>query len=192
MFDWSNKLKHPEYQDLLHLQMPGDGAYFVAFFPRKRETPAPMFSTLGDGMIIKVSGDFGTDYGFLSALEAAASGEGASFRGTAASVQDRQDGLVLALGAKGEVGYKHCRLAADFPVALRIREGELTVELPQGLQPPAFRLMQPFPGGTVTVDAPGAWALSKPLPGVKLTSSAAGFVLEVPPGLRAVTIVSGR
>jgi hypothetical protein len=147
------------------------------------------FSTLGDGTIIKVSGDFGTDYGFLSALEAAASGEDARFQGTAASVQDRKDGLVLALGAKGEVGYKHYRLSADFPAALRVREGELTVELPQGLQPPAFRLMQPFPGGTVTLRAPGAWALSKPLPGVKLTSSAAGFVLEVPAGLKLVTVV---
>jgi len=192
MFDWANKLKRPEYQDLLHLQMPGDGAYFVAFFPRKRKSAAPTFSTLGGGTIIKVSGDFGTDYGFLSALRAAASGEGASFQGTAASVQDRKDGLVLALGAKGEVGYRQYRLAADFPAALRVREGELTVELPQGLQPPAFRLMQPFPGGTVTVGAPGAWTLPKPLPGVKLTSSAAGFVLEVPAGLQAVTVVRGR
>jgi hypothetical protein len=193
MFDWANKLKQPEYQDLLHLQMPGDGAYVVAFFPRKRQTPAPTFTALGDGTIIKVSGDFGTDYGFLSALPAAAaSGEGVSFQGTAASVQDRQDRLVLALGAKGEVGCKHYRLSADFPVALRVREGELTVELPQGLQPPAFELMQPFPGGTVTVGAPGAWALAKPLPGVKLTSSAAGFVLEVPAGLKAVTVVKGN
>jgi hypothetical protein len=143
-------------------------------------------------MIIKVSGDFGADYGFLSALEAAASGAGASFKGTAASVQDRKNGLVLALGAKGEVGYRQYRLAADFPAALRFREGELTVELPQGIQPPAFQLMQPFPGGTITVGAPGVWALSKPLPGIKVTPSAAGFVLKVPAGLNAVTVAKGR
>jgi len=191
MFDWANKLATKEYQDLLHLQMPGDGVYYVAFFPRKRATPAPTFSTLGDGTIIKVSGTFGTDYGFLSALEATASGEGASFRGTAASVQDRMGGLVLSLGAKGTVGYKKHGLKAGFPAALRVRERELIVELPAGIQPPAFGLMKPFPGGKVTVGAPGQWALSKPLPGVKLAPSATGFVLEVPAGLRTVTVVRG-
>ena len=192
IFDGSNKLVEPEYQDLLHLQMPGDGAYYVAFFPRKRNTPAPSFSTLGGGTIIKVSGNFGTDYGFLSALEATGSGDGATFRGTAASVQDRKGGLVLTLGATGDVRYKQYRLAADFPAALRVRERELTVELPEGIQPPAFRLLQPFPGGTVTVSAPGKWTLPKPLPGVKLTQSAAGFALKVPAGLKAVTVVSGN
>jgi len=189
MTDWANKLVEPEYQDLLHLQMPGDGVYFVAFFPRKRKTPAPTFSKIGDGTIIKVSGTFGTDYGFLSALEARASGEGATFRGTAASVQDRRSGLVLSLGAKGEVGYKKVRLAADFPAALRVRERELTVELPAGIQPPAFELMKPFPGGKLTVTAPGKWSLAKPLPGVKFTASATGFVLTVPADVRAVTVV---
>jgi len=189
MFDWANKLAQPEYQDLMYLQMPGDGVYYVAFFPRKRNAPAPSFSTLGDGTTIKVTGDFGTDYGFLSALETTASGEGASFKGTAASVQDRKTGLVLTLGAKGEVRFKALGLTADFPAALRVGEKELTVELPAGIQPPAFKLMQPFPGGTVTVTAPGQWRLSKPVPGVKLSPSSAGFVLDVPAGLERVTVV---
>jgi hypothetical protein len=188
-FNWANNLKEPEYQDLLHLQLPGDGAYYLVLYPRKRDWPAPTFSTLGNGLIIKVSGDFGTDYGFLSALDAAAAGEGATFQGTAASVQDRKGGLVLCLGAKGEVGYKDYRLAADFPVALRVREKELVVELPAGLQPPAFGLMQPFPGGTVTVTAPGAWVLARPQPGAALTTSASGFVLAVPPGLKELAII---
>jgi hypothetical protein len=192
MFDWANKLAEPEYQGLLHLQMPGDGAYFVAFFPRKRATPVPTFSTLGDGTIIKVDGDFGTDYGFLSALATTASGDAAAFHGTAASAQDRKSGLVLTLGAKGDVRYKEYRLAADFPAALRIRKQQLTVELPRDIQPPAFRLSQPFSGGTVIVDAPGRWALSKPLPSVELTQSATGFVLKVPAGLEAVTAVKSN
>jgi hypothetical protein len=192
MFDWANRLAVPEYQDLLHLQMPGDGAYYVAFFPRRRAAPAPTFSTLGGGTIIKVSGDFGTDYGFLSAQEATGSGEGATFCGTAASVQDRKSGLVLTLGAKGDVGYKRYRLAADFPAALRIREEELTLELPEGIQPPAFQLSEPFPGGTVNVNAPGKWALLNPLPGVEFTQSTAGFVLQVPAGMKAVTVVEGE
>jgi len=191
MFDWANKLGVEEYQDLLHLQMPGDGAYYVAFFPRKRATPAPTFSTLGGGTVIKVSGAFGTDYGFLSAENVTASGEGTSFHGTAASVQDRKGGLVLTLGAKGEVRYKEHALAAEFPAALRVGEQELTVELPRGIQPPAFEMMKPFPGGTVTVSAPGNWKLPKPLPGVELARSAAGLVLKVPAELKTVTLSKG-
>jgi hypothetical protein len=100
--------------------MPGDGSYNVAFSPRKRNTLAPTFGTLGDGKVIKVSGDFGTDYGFLSAREAPASAEDASFQGTAGSVQDRKSGLVLSLGAKGEVRYNTFGLTAAFPVSLRV------------------------------------------------------------------------
>ncbi|MHB9025793.1 MAG: hypothetical protein ACYC7E_16770 [Armatimonadota bacterium] len=190
MFDWINKLGQPEYQDLLHLQMPGDGVYYIAFFPHKRNTPAPVFSRLGDGMIIKVEGDFGKDYGFLSALEtAASSGEGANFKGTAGSVQDRASGRVLSLGAKGEVRYRSYALAADFPASLRVQEKALTVEFPATLQPPAFKLAEPFPGGTVTITAPGEWALAKALPGVTLEKTAAGWALTVPAGARAVEII---
>ena len=189
LYNWANKLKVPEYQDLLHLQMPGDGAYFVAFYPRKRAWPAPTFSTLGDGTIIKVTGDFGTDYGFLSALETRATGEGVTFRGTAASVEDRAGGLVLSLGARGEVRYKSYGLSADFPLSLRVGQKALAIELPASLQPPAFGLARPFPGGAVTISAPGTWALAQPLPGVKLTETAAGLLVQVPAGVRTVGLV---
>lgn len=190
MHDWANKLAQPEYQDLLHLQMPGDGAYFVAFYPRKRTWPVPTFATLGNGLIIKVSGDFGTDYGFLSALSAQASGEQARFQGTAASVQDRETGLVLCLGAAGEVRYREYGLAADFAAALRVGQGELKVELPEKV-PDGERTLQPlipFPGGQVTIFAPGKWNLAKPPGGVRLRREGAGLVLQVPPGVSAVTL----
>ncbi|MHB9023894.1 MAG: hypothetical protein ACYC7E_06910 [Armatimonadota bacterium] len=189
--DWANDLAVPEYQDLLHLQLPGDGTYYVAFFPRKRNAPAPVFSTLGGGTIIKVQGDFGRDYGFLSAQETSAtSGDGVSFKGTAGSVQDRASGLVLSLGAKGEVRYRSITLAAEFPASLRVKEKALTVELPATLQPPAFELAKPFPGGTVTITAPGEWAPAKAQPGVKLEKTAAGWALTVPAGVRAVELIS--
>jgi hypothetical protein len=189
-YDWANKFKDPEYQDLLHLQLPGDGTYYVAFFPRKRNTPAPTFSTLGGGTIIKVEGDFGMDYGFLSTRETTASGEETRFTGTAGSVQDRTEDLVLSLGAKGTVRYKSYALTADFPVSLRLKEKTLTVELPEGMQPPAFGVMQPFPGGTVTLTAPGEWALAKPIKGVKLAKTAAGWQLTAPAGVRTVALTS--
>ncbi|MHB9024605.1 MAG: hypothetical protein ACYC7E_10580 [Armatimonadota bacterium] len=190
MWTWNTKLAEPEYQDLLHLQMTGDGVYYVAFFPRKRNTPAPVFSTLGDGMIIKVSGDFGTDYGFLSAPDATASGDGVNFTGTVASVQDRSTGLVLSLGAKGTVQYQSFGLASDFPASLRVRKKALSVELPASLQPPAFKPAQPFPGGTVTVTAPGEWTLANAQKGVELTKIAAGWAITMPSGMHAVQLIS--
>jgi hypothetical protein len=185
----TNKYEVPEYQDLLHLQMPGDGVYFVAFYPRKRNMPVPVFSTLGDGTIIKVQGDFGTDYGFLSAQDATATGEGASFTGTAGSVQDRKSGLVLSLGAKGAVRYKGYGLTADLPAGLRVKEKALTLEFPATVQPPAFALAQPFPGGAFTLATPGAWALANPQPGVTLAKTAAGLTIQVPAGCKTVALV---
>jgi hypothetical protein len=186
----SGALKEPEYQDLMHLQMPGDGVYYVAFFPRKRNMPAPSFQTLGDGKIIKSSGPFGTDYGFLSAAEASAAGEGVTFKGTAASVEDRKSGRVLSLGAKGEVRYHECALAADFAVSLRVDDKQLTLELPEKVIDGRKTLepMAPFPGGRVTLAAPGNWALAKPLPGLDLHRSPPGVILEIPRGVKIVTL----
>jgi hypothetical protein len=184
----------PEYQDLLHLQLPGDGVYYVAFFPRKRDMAVPAFKSLGDGTIIQVSGDFGTDYGFLSAAPVSSTGESVRFQGTAGSVQDRKTGRVLALGAKGEVRYQAYALAADFAASLRVGEKELTVELPEKVIDGDKTLspMVPFPGGLLMVTAPGSWMLANPLPGAKLTKSAAGFTLAVPAGIKTVAIQAER
>jgi hypothetical protein len=37
--------------------------------------------------------------------------------------------------------------------------------------------------------APGAWVLARPQPGAALTTSASGFVLAVPPGLKELAII---
>jgi hypothetical protein len=189
-YDWANTLKEPEYQDLLHLQLPGDGAYYLAFYPRKRGAPAPAFSTLSEGRIIKVQGDFGVDYGFLATRETTAAGDGVSFTGTAASVQARTDSTVLSLGARGTVRYQGYTLASAFPASLRVAGKTLTLELPAGIQPPAFGVMQPFPGGIVTIAAPGTIVLAKRYPGVKLAKTAAGWTLTAPPGIRSIPLTS--
>ncbi|MHB9025178.1 MAG: hypothetical protein ACYC7E_13565 [Armatimonadota bacterium] len=201
-YDWGGV---SDYQDMLHLQMPGDGAYYVALFPRRRNEAVPEFATLGNGTIIKVSGDFGTDYCFLSGVDTEAATEGVRFTGTAASIQDRTSGRILALGAKGEVRYQGLGLAADFPASLRGSGKELVVEVPEKLPDFAhpvkhleaygwtgrqFFPLQPFPGGTVTISAPGEWTLAKPLPGVKLAKTAAGWTLTVPAGVRNIVLTA--
>ncbi|MHB9133014.1 MAG: hypothetical protein ACYDBB_18255 [Armatimonadota bacterium] len=167
-----------EYHDLLHLQLPGDGAYFVAFYPRKRAAAVPTFATLGNGTIIKATGDFGADYAFLSALPAEGAGEGASFKGTAASVQDRKSGLVLSLGAKGEVYYKEYGLSGE-AASLRIKTDRLIVEVPAD-----HALV------SLAIKAPDNWKLDKPAKGVTLAVEALGaFILDIPQGVTQVELI---
>ncbi len=92
-----------QFQDLLHLQLPGDGAYYVALYPHPRSEAAPTFTTLDSGNIIKVSGQFGTDFALLAPTATSAAAEGVTFAGTVASVQQRTAGQTLSLGAAGEV-----------------------------------------------------------------------------------------
>ncbi len=106
---------YPDYRDLLHLQLPGDGAYFVAMFPRKRGSAAPSFKSLCDGKVIMAQGAFGTDYSFLNHEKSKASGEVFSFEGTAAAIQNRSDGLTLSLAAVGRVSFGEFALSSKFP-----------------------------------------------------------------------------
>ncbi|MHB9134493.1 MAG: hypothetical protein ACYDBB_25760 [Armatimonadota bacterium] len=171
-----------EYQDLLHLQLPGDGDYFVAIFPRFRTEEAPAFSTLGNGKIIKVTGAFGTDYGLLSTEPVNVSADGITFQGTAAAVQRRATGLVLLLSAAGEVREKEYGLSAQQSASLRVKTDSLTVNLPAD-----------HAHGQVTVQAPAGWVLDKSTAGVKLTvTKRTQYQLSVPAGVATVTLVKGR
>jgi hypothetical protein len=170
-----------EYQDLLQVQMPGDGAYFVAMYPRLRTEAVPTFATLGDGKVIKITADWGTDYAFLSGSEAAAQAEGARFRGTAACVQDRQTGMVLALNAAGEVAYKGFGVTAEQPVSLRALETAGAVNAPAD-----HAEMQ------VTLTLPGNWQPAQPAAGVKWERLDEGkYRLTLPAGATQVRIVQG-
>ncbi|HEY3418361.1 MAG TPA: hypothetical protein VGM23_15915, partial [Armatimonadota bacterium] len=145
---------YAEYRDLLHLQLPGDGAYFVAFFPRLPEEEAPAFSTLGDGKIIKVRGNFGTDYGFLNAQPEIAEADGILFKGTAASVQDHPGDLVLSLGAPGAIrhpsGYA---LVADGAAQLSVGD-QITMTVPADDMPQQVSVALPQQPELVTLTIP--------------------------------------
>jgi len=118
-----------DYQDVLHLQRTDEGAYYVALFPRRRKEPAPEFECLGDGTIIKTTGPFGADYGFLSAEPVESQAGKVEFQGTAASVQDRSDGLVLSLGAGGEVSYGEYRLESSAAATATFSNNKATVSV---------------------------------------------------------------
>jgi len=167
----------PDFQDVLNLQLPGDGAYYVAIFPRGRSEAAPTFATLGGGRIIKASGAFGTDFGYLAKDTGEAAAEGASFRGTAGAVQDRKDGLSLSLGAEGEVRYKEYGLTAKSPAGLRVSSAALTLQMPPGQA-----------AGTVLVMAPLQWTLQSNAPGLSMTHKARIYILAVPAGLATVVL----
>jgi len=171
-----------DYRDLLQLRLEGDGDYFVAMFPRFRQEAAPQFATVGNGTVIKVSGEFGTDYCFLPGQQAEVQAEGIHFRGVAGSVQDRQNGLVLATGAAGEVRYGPWGVSAAQAASLRVAEGRLIVNLPYYQEE----------GGEVALRTKGQWRLAKPQAGVTLTAAEGGCKLVLPAGVTEVELVQGR
>ncbi|MHB9131670.1 MAG: hypothetical protein ACYDBB_11355 [Armatimonadota bacterium] len=170
----------PLYQDLLHLQLPGDGTYFVALYPRMKTEVAPQFTTLANGTVIKASGTFGVDYAFLSKEKATATAEEADFDGTAASVQRRANGIVLALGAPGTVSYMNYAVTAPMPVSLRIATDKLTLTCAAEHQ-----------DGQVNLRAPGAWKL-QPAAGVTCKRQGAQYLLTIPAGCAQVVLVKGK
>jgi len=176
--------KHPfgtlssykEWQDLLHLQRSDDGAYFVVVYPRKPREETPKFETLADGKVIRISGRFGSDLCFLSEKTTKAKAEDASFSGTAGSVQDRKNGLVLNLAAGGEIHYGQYALTCKTAAGVRIKGDVLTVELPAGHK-----------GTTVTVKAPGTWGIAEPAEGAAFTEGSDGsFSIKAPGSVASV------
>jgi len=168
-----------EYQDLLHLQRPDNGAYFVVIYPRRQKEEVPQFATMDDGKIIKVSGRFGSDLCFLSEEPINVSAEGAKFEGTAGSVQDRNDGVVLSLGAKGRVAYQDYSISGDGAAALRVGEDTLVLEFPPN-----------HPGVTVRIQTPGLWVEEKGSPGTAIRRVHNGNMeIRANKGVRTIRLV---
>ena len=164
----------PEWQDLLHLQMPGDGAYYVAIFPRPRGEAVPTMTALADGKLIKVASAAGTDYAFLATTPGEAAAEGMSVKGTAGSVQDRGAVMVLALGAAGEVRYKEYGIAGEGGASLQVDKDGLLVSVPSSAQ-----------AQEVKVTAAGNWSAT----GAKIKDAKDGaLVVSIPAGTTAARL----
>ena len=170
---------YAEYRDLLHLQLPGDGSYFVALFPRRRGDPAPEFVSAGNGTMICVKSAQGVDYNFLAETARAAQAGEARFRGTAGSVQARKGTTVLALGSAGEVAFCGALLAADSAASIRLRNGDAEIELPPGrTMRTALQLQLPGVAGLAVFEA-----------GAELLQTGSDrWQLTVAPTLRRVTV----
>jgi hypothetical protein len=167
------------YQDLLHLQLPADGAYYVALFPRPRGEATPTFTALAEGRLVKASGAMGTDYAFMATAACGVEAEGVSVKGTAASVQDRGDFVVLSLGAVGEVEYKGYGLSASQAAGLRAAPGGLTLTLSSAATADT-RITLTAPDGFAPDSASASVKLDKP----KTTE----YVLTLPAGATKVTL----
>jgi hypothetical protein len=170
-----------EFQDLLHLQLPGDGGYFVEVFPRYRTEVAPAFGKSRDGRVIKVMGDFGTDYAFLSATECAGRMDDAEFTGTAGSVHDRKSGLTLALPAGGGLLYKEYALSAPLAASLQV-EGETAV----------LSFPPDHGAGEVILGGPGQWRVEEGTGAQAAFNEKKQLVLAVSAGTETVKLTAGR
>ena len=167
-----------DYRDLLQLRLDGNGDYFVVMFPRVRKEVAPQFATLGEGAVIRIEGEFGTDYCFLPATKADVAVGEVYFRGKAGSVQDRAGVTVLATGAAGEVRYGEWGISASQAASLRVETGRLVVHLPYAQKD----------GGKVTLRTAGRWRLASGQVGVTLTAVEGGCRLVLAPGVVQVVL----
>jgi hypothetical protein len=167
----------PEYQDLLHLQLPGDGVYHVVIYPRLNGGKQPSFNKLAGGHILKVSGSFGTDYVFLETDEAKAAESGVTFEGTSGAVQVRGNEARLSLSAAGMVGYAGISLRGASAASLRCTPKELALELPNS------------DGGIFTVVAPGTLKVRDKQKGAKLERIGGSARVTVPRNVTTVTLI---
>lgn len=168
----------PDFLDLLYLQLPGDGTYFVAMVPRLRDAAAAEFATLANGAVIRIAGNWGSDLCFLVPEKQDAKAEDASFSGTSASVQNRHDGLALVLGAAGTVAFGDYGLTADGACRLTPTPLALTVTRPAAAGP-----------ATIAVRAPGTWKLAGAPAGVTLAKVKGQWQLNVSAGITSVVLV---
>jgi len=167
-----------DYRDLMQLRLDGDGEYFVVMFPRLREEAEPKFATLGEETVVKIIGDFGTDYCFLSGEKAEVTVEEVHFRGEAGSVQDRAGVKVLATGVGGEVRYGAWGISSPQAASLRVETGRLVVRLSYDQED----------GGTVTLQTAGQWKPAAGQAGVTLTAVESGCRLVLAPGVVEVVL----
>lgn len=150
--------KRTQYQDLLHLQLPQDGSYFLALYPRLPGEATPQFTKDRQERIIRIDHPSGgTDYVFLNKDETEASLDDVSFHGSVGVAKLRGNNRELVLGGEGEINLDasgsvagRLRIKADYAASLRLEDGRLYINTPENC-----------PGGVLEGAAPGEWSRVK-------------------------------
>lgn len=168
---------HDTYQDLMHLQLPGEGAYYVVIFPRRPDAAAPQFTTEAQGRVIRIEGEFGEDLAFLHHEPATVTVGEATFEGTTGHIKARPEGITLNLPAAGAITHGELSLSAQHPARMQAAEDRITISVPEN-----------FPGGEVRFECPGTVALAEEEDGVKLSREQDVRVLALPAGPRHVQL----
>ena len=166
-----------EYQDMLQLRLPGDGAYYTAIVPRAAGAPSPVFSTVGDGKIIKVAGTDWTDYALLATTPVTATDGELHCSGTACTAAVRTTGTALSLGAAGEIHFGKYGLQAPTAASLQMTPQRLTLILPVDNT-----------GGKFILYGPAGWRL-KHVDGIKASYDGRQYTITVRPGVQRVEFV---
>lgn len=180
-----------EEMDLLHLQRPDDGAYFVAFHPHRRGERMARFESLADGAVIRADHGRRIDYILLADKPIDATADGIRFKSKAALVRWETDGPTVAFSERGGIQLPRlfgkdplpepAEVATTGAVSLVMRKERITVALPNAHRGTAVR----FACG-------GTWKLEAAIEGVALIDEGKGWIrLHVPAGVSAVVLTAG-
>jgi len=148
-----------EDMDLLHLQRPDDGAYFVALHPRRGNERPVSFKTLADGYVIRADHRSRIDYAFLADQQTDVTADDIRFNGRAMLVRREVDGSTIVMSERGGVqlppiagdttAATPSELVASGPASFVIRPNRIVVTVPVGHR-----------GTAVRVNVPGIWRLA--------------------------------
>lgn len=168
----------PTFQDLLHLQLPDDGNYFVLLYPHPADQPAPEFATLGNGKIIKIVTANGADYVFLSNAETSAKGDESLFEGTAGAIRIHAKKTTLNLAAPGSIKHKGFELtSATSAASLSVASDQADLNIAPGDTP-----------AELTLRMEGNWELVEKSEDIELQVMENGTVnLKAPTGVKTLS-----
>lgn len=171
-YDYSPIAGVREDMDLLHLQRPDDGAYFVAFHPRRRNERPARFEALADGHVIRADHGSRIDYAFLADQPTDVTADGIRFNGKAILVRRDVAGPTIVMSARGGVQLSHifdaetatdaAECIASGPASFVIRPTAIVITFPAGHR-----------GTAVRVNMPGTWRLVGNDEGVTLKDAGA-------------------
>ena len=100
-------------QHSLHLHLRPNATVTALLYPLTHAQSTPAFAKLDNGRVVKIKGDFGTDFVFLGFSPFDFRQAGFAFHGQRGAVQIRSEGIHLGLSGQGELRYQSHALTND-------------------------------------------------------------------------------